>query len=163
MVPRTTLVPPIIHLRRVRAEDDAFVFALFRTSREAEFALLPQPQRETLLRFQYQAQSHDYAARFPHSEHFIVESCGQAAGRLLLNREADEHRVVDIAIVPELQRQGIASVVLKSLIAEAEAAGAALRLSVWYSNPALDLYRRLGFCETARSATHLEFEGHSGR
>jgi len=115
------------------------------------------------LRFQYQAQSSDYAARFPHSEHFIVESCGQAAGRLLLNRDANELRVVDIAIVPEMQRQGIASAVLKSLIAEAEAAGMALRLSVWHSNPALGLYQSLGFCETARSATHLELEWRSER
>jgi len=124
---------------------------------------LPQPQRESLLRFQYQAQSRDYAARFPHSEHFIVESCGQAAGSLLLNREANDLRVVDIAVVPELQRRGIASAVLKSLIAEAEAAGIPLRLSVWHSNPALGLYQRLGFCETARSATHLELEWRSER
>jgi len=152
----------VIHLRQVRAEDEAFLFALFRTSREAEVAPVPQPQRETLLRFQYQAQSRDYAARFPHSEHFIVEFCGQVAGRLLLNREATELRVVDIAVVPELQRQGIASTVLKSLISEAEAAHIPLRLSAWHSNPALALYRRLGFCVRAGSATHLELEWRSG-
>ena len=151
----------VIHLRPERAEDEAFLFALFCASREAEFAALPQPQRETLLRFQYQAQSRDYAARFPHSEHFIVEFGGQAAGRLLLNREANELRVVDIAVVPEMQRQGIASAVLKSLISEAEATGVALRLSVWHNNPALALYRRLGFCVRAESATHLELEWRS--
>jgi ribosomal protein S18 acetylase RimI-like enzyme len=159
----SALVPQRIHLRQVRAEDEAFLFALFRASREAEFAPLPQPQRETLLRFQYQARSRDYAARFPHPEHFIVEFCRQAAGRLLLNRQASELRIVDIAIIPELQRQGIASAVLKSLIAEAEAAGMPLRLSVWHSNPALGLYQRLGFCEAARSATHVELEWRSGR
>jgi len=148
----------VIHLRQVRAEDEAFLYALFRTSREAEFAPVPQPQRETLLRFQYQAQSRDYAARFPNSEHLIVEFCGQVAGRVLLNREATELRVVDIVVVPELQRQGIASAVLKWLISEAEAARIALRLSVWHSNPALALYWRLGFRLRAGSATHLELE-----
>ena len=152
----------MIHLRPVRAQDEAFLFALFCATREAEVAALPKPQRESLLRFQYQAQSRDYAARFPHSEHSIVEFCGQAAGRLLLNREAGELRVVDIAIAPEMRRRGIASAVLKSLIAEAEATGMTLRLSVWHSNPALALYQRLGFCETARSATYLELEWRSG-
>jgi len=148
----------VIHLRPERAEDDAFLFALFCASREAEFAALPLSQRKSLLRFQYQAQSRDYAARFPHSQHSIVEFGGQAAGRLLLNREADEIRVADIAIVPELQRRGIASDVLRSLISEAEDNGMALRLSVWRSNPALALYRQLGFCVRAESATHLELE-----
>jgi ribosomal protein S18 acetylase RimI-like enzyme len=153
----------LIHLRPERAEDEALLFVLFCASREAEFAALPQPQRESLLHFQYQAQSRDYAARFPRSEHFIVEFCGQAAGRLLLNRETNELRVVDIAVVPDMRGQGIASAVLKSLISEAQATGMALRLSVWHANPALALYRRLGFCETARSATHLELAWRSAR
>ena len=156
--PQKQPVPQVIYLRQVCTEDEAFLFALFCTSREAEFAPLTQPQRETLLRFQYQAQSLDYAARFPHSQHFIIDFRGQVAGRLLLNREAEELRVVDIAVVPELQRQGIASAVLKSVISEAEASRIALRLSVWHSSPALGLYRRLGFCVRASSATHLELE-----
>ena len=152
----------MIHLRPERPEDEAFLFALFCASREAEFAPLPQAQRETLLRLQYQAQSRDYAARFPRSQHFMVEFGGQAAGLLLLNREAGELRVVDIAVAPEMQHRGIASAVLKSLISEAESAGLPLRLSVWHSNPALGLYQRLGFRETARRATHLELEWRSG-
>jgi len=152
----------VIDLRQVRAEDQAFLFALFRTSREAELIRLPQPQRETLLRLQYQAQCRDYAAHFPHAEDLIVELCGQAAGRLLLNREAGELRVVDIAVAPELQRRGIASAVLNSLISEAKAKGLALRLSVWHSNPALALYRQLGFRLRAGTATHLELEWRPG-
>ena len=152
----------MIHLRQVRAEDEGFLFALSRSSRETEFGSLPQSQRETLLSFQYQAQSRDYAVRFPHSENFIIELCGQAAGRLLLNRNADEIRMVDIAVLPELRRKRIATAVLKSLLAEAEAAGIPVRLSVWHSNPALVLYRRLGFRETARSATYLDLEWRSG-
>jgi len=160
--PKKMLGNQEIDLRQVCAADDAFLFALFRSSRETEFASLPQGQREILLSLQYRAQSRDYAGRFPHSESFIVEFCGQAAGRLLLNREAHEVRVVDIAVLPEVRRKGIATTVLKSLLAEAEAAGVAVRLSVWHSNPALGLYLRLGFCETARTATYLELEWRSG-
>jgi ribosomal protein S18 acetylase RimI-like enzyme len=153
-----TLVPQVIHLRPACDDDETFLFALFCATREAEFGLLPQPQRETLLNLQYQAQSRDYAARFPHSENSIVEFCRKAAGRLLVNREANEIRVVDIAVLPKLRGKGIGSAVLKLLIAEAEAAGKAVRLSVWHSNPALSLYLRLGFGVRSRSATYLELE-----
>lgn len=158
---REITVPQVIHLRPERADDEAFLFALFRGSREAEFAPLPKAQRETLLRLQHQAQYRDYAERFPRSEHFIVEFSGQAAGRLLLNREADELRVIDIAVTPEQRGQGIASAVLRSLISEARTTGIALRLSVRSGNPALALYRRLGFCVRAESATDLELEWRS--
>lgn len=149
------------HLRPERADDAEFLFVLFCSAREAEFALLPQAQRESLLRLQHKAQCCDYAQRFPRAEHFIIESEGQSAGRLLLNREAYELRVIDIAVVPELRGRGVASAVLKSLIAEAEGAGAVLRLSVWHDNPAVALYRRLGFCVRGESATHLELEWRS--
>jgi ribosomal protein S18 acetylase RimI-like enzyme len=151
----------MINLRPERADDADFLFALFRSSREAEFAPLTQAQRESLLRFQHQVQARDYAERFPHSEHFIVELDGQPAGRLLLNRDAGELRVVDIAVLPAMRGRGIASTVLKSLISEAEAAGIPLRLSVWHDNPALTLYRRLGFCVRAENVTHLELEWRS--
>ena len=159
---RKTSVFQVIQLRQVRAEDEAFLFALFRSSRETEFAPLPQPQRETLLRLQYEAQARGYAARFSHLDDSIIESCAQAAGRVLLNREAEELRLVDIAVIPELQRQGIASKVLKSLMAEAETTRVSLRLNVWHSNPALSLYLRLGFCEIAASDTYCELEWRPG-
>jgi len=148
----------VIHLRPERADDEPFLFSLFCAVRDAEFALLPQSQREPLLRMQYQAQGRAYAERFPRAEHFIVEFDGQPAARLLLNREDDELRVVDIAVVPELRGHGIASTVLRSLISEAEGAGIAVRLSVWHDNPALGLYRRLGFVVRSESATYLELE-----
>ena len=148
----------MIHLRPARAADEAFLFAVFCDFRAAELAPLPQAQREALLRLQYQAQARDYGQRFPRCELFVIEFSGEAVGRLLLNRGADELRVVDIAVVPQRRGQGIASAVLKSLISEAEAAGTTLRLSVWHDNPALALYRELGFCVRTESATHLELE-----
>ncbi len=148
----------MIHLRPARAADEAFLFAVFCDSRAAELAALPQAQREALLRLQYQAQARDYGERFPRCEHFVIEFSGEAVGRLLLNREADELRVVDIAVVSQRRGQGIASAVLKALICEAEDAGISLRLSAWHDAPALSLYHQLGFCVCAESATHLELE-----
>ena len=110
---------------------------------------------------QYQAQTRDYAERLPRAEHFIIEWEGEPAGRLLLNREADALRVVDIAVVPAMRGRGVASTVLKSLISEAEAADIPIRLSVWHDNPAIALYRRLGFRVREESATHVEMEWRS--
>jgi ribosomal protein S18 acetylase RimI-like enzyme len=46
-------------------------------------------------------------------------------------------------------------------MSEAEAASLPLSLSVWHDNPALALYRQLGFCVKAESATHFELEWRS--
>ena len=151
----------MIHLRPQRADDADFLFALFCSAREAEFAMLPPQQRERLLRLQHEAQCRDYAARFPLAERLIIEFDGQSAGRLLLNRAEDELRVIDIAVIPALRGRGIASTVLKSVMSQAEAARTPLTLSVWRENPATALYARLGFRVRAESATHLELEWRS--
>ena len=54
--------------------------------------------------------------------------------------------LLDLAVSPEARRQGIATVVMHGLIAQARSAGVPLTLSVWPANdPARRLYDRLGF------------------
>jgi GNAT superfamily N-acetyltransferase len=151
----------MIHLRPERPEDADFLFTLFCSAREAEFAVLPEAQRDSLLRLQHHAQCRDYTERFPHAERLIIEFDRQPAGRLLLNRAADELRVIDIAVLSGLRGRGIASTLLKSLISEAQQLRVPLRLSVWRDNPAVALYSRLGFKLRTESATHLELEWRS--
>ena len=70
---------------------------------------------------------------------------GNPAGRLYVDRREAEIRVVDIAILPEYQRQGIGTHYLTQLIEEAKNMGKKLNLHVERNNPAMKLYQRLGF------------------
>ena len=70
---------------------------------------------------------------------------GQPAGRLYVDRGANEIRIVDIALLPEYRNAGIGSGLLDDLLAEAPQAGKPVRIHVEKFNPAMSLYRRLGF------------------
>ncbi|WP_082567968.1 N-acetyltransferase [Pelomonas sp. Root1217] len=81
--------------------------------------------------------------RFESSELLLVGN--EAVGLLKLAREGQEWELIQVQLVPRLQRQGLGAGILREVIAEAEVAGAALSLSVLKANPARSLYEHLGF------------------
>ena len=70
---------------------------------------------------------------------------GRPLGRLVLDRRTDDIRVVDVALMPEEQGQGIGTAVLREVLAEADVAGVPVTLHVVATSPARRLYERLGF------------------
>jgi ribosomal protein S18 acetylase RimI-like enzyme len=66
-------------------------------------------------------------------------------GRLYVDRWADQIRLVDIALLPEHRGAGLGRAILEELLAEGERRGLPVTIHVEYNNPALRLYRRLGF------------------
>src|SRR4051794_22295292 len=75
----------------------------------------------------------------------IVEVDGRPVGLLKVLREPREWRIMQVQLLPDVQRAGIGARLLGALVAEAEAAGVVLTLSVLKANPARRLYERLGF------------------
>jgi ribosomal protein S18 acetylase RimI-like enzyme len=136
-----------VSLRPARDEDEAFLFRVFVSAREAELAPLglDEAQKTALLRMQYAAQHQHYRAAFPGAEYLVVLQAGLPVGRYYLYRGPDEFRVLDIALLPEHRRAGIGGALLGALIAEADRAGRPVRLHVEHNNPAIRLYERLGF------------------
>lgn len=151
-------------LRPATSEDDEFLFGLFRSAREAEFAALPGGDAvlEPLLRIQFRAQRLQYETAFPQAAHMIVLEQGRPAGRLLVDRSGTAFRLVDIALLPSLRNRGIGSVLIRDLMAQAAAADRPLALQVWKDNPAARLYRRLGFQVVAGGETYVQMEWRSG-
>jgi ribosomal protein S18 acetylase RimI-like enzyme len=66
-------------------------------------------------------------------------------GLLKVVREGRLWHLLQIQLLPELQRGGIGTALVRSVIAEAQQAGASLELDVLKVNPAKRLYERLGF------------------
>ncbi|HSP80665.1 MAG TPA: GNAT family N-acetyltransferase [Myxococcaceae bacterium] len=138
---------PHPHLRPVTEADDGFLFELYASTRAEELAAwgLDAAQQEAFLRMQWLARKRDYEARFPDAAHHVVEVDGYPAGRLLVARQAQEVRLVDIALLPRHRGTGVGTVLLRALQEEAAATGRPLRLQVARDNPAARLYARLGF------------------
>jgi len=78
----------------------------------------------------------------------------QSIGWLAIAEHGDHLELVDLHLLPEYQRQGIGSYVIKQLIARAQQQQIAVRLEVLKVNPARTLYERLGFTVIGETATH---------
>jgi ribosomal protein S18 acetylase RimI-like enzyme len=136
-----------VSYRSMRDDDLPFLAALYRSTRETELARTswPEAQKQAFIGMQFQAQHLHYQAHYPNALWLIVERNGEALGRLYLERWNGEHRIIDIALLPEARGGGIGSAILQDLIDEAGAAGKSLSIHVEKENPAMRLYRRLGF------------------
>ncbi len=71
---------------------------------------------------------------------------GRIVGYVVCSRYVDDWHVMNIAVDPNLRRQGIASTLLESLFAQADGPGEQYTLEVRPSNvSAIGLYERFGF------------------
>lgn len=143
----------VVSLRFATPEDDPFLEQLFRATRTDDVAGLDETNAAEVLGRQFHAQRRALTADFdPAGDHIITEH-GKPVGRLWVHCGETEWELVDIAVLPERQNCGIATVLVDDLVAQADAHGAALYLFVRVENiRAQRLYYRHGFeVDTAAS------------
>ncbi|HEY0107203.1 MAG TPA: GNAT family N-acetyltransferase [Rhizomicrobium sp.] len=147
-------------LRRETDEDVPFLARLYASTREAELAPIPwtPEQKAAFLAQQFQAQRHDYRTRIRDCRFEVLEHRGSPMGRLYLQDRPSRLHVVDIALMPEWRGKGIGTQMLEALQAEGSASGRGVGIFVEKLNPALRLYRRLGFIDVMDHDIHLEME-----
>lgn len=136
-----------VSYRDTTAADMPFLALLYRTTREAELARTPwsEGEKQAFVDMQFRAQHEHYQKHYPDALWLIVEQAGRPIGRLYLERWEAEHRIIDIALLPAIRGRGIGEAILRDLLDEATAEGKAVGIHVEKLNPAMSLYRRLGF------------------
>lgn len=156
-------LPSSIALRPATAEDNAFLFDLYCTTRADELAAWgwDAAQQAAFLRFQFMAQTQHYGAQLPHAEHSIICNASTPIGRIITIRGSDELRLVDLALLPSWRNTGIGSGLISDLIDQAAQRHVPLRLQVRTDNRARRLYERLGFRIVAHHDVYLHMEHHS--
>ena len=75
-------------------------------------------------------------------------------GIIEIFREPDGLYLSEFEMMPEFQRQGLGSIVLSELIAEARALKLPIDLQVFKVNPARRLYERFGFVVIGETPSH---------
>lgn len=115
-------------------------------------------QKDAFLRMQFSAQDRWYHDQMPDASYQVVLVDGQPAGRLYVDRRADEIRVVDIALLPEHRGNGLGTALMRALLAEADATAKRVTIHVERFNRARRLYERLGFAEVAEHGVYLLLE-----
>jgi ribosomal protein S18 acetylase RimI-like enzyme len=124
-----------------------FLFQLYASTRLAEKEMVdwPDAQWNQFLRMQFHLQHSQYMRSYQNPSFDIILENDVPGGRFYVDRRADECRLIDIALLPEFQRRGIAAALLKALLREADDNGIPVTLHVEKNNPVLDYYQRLGF------------------
>jgi ribosomal protein S18 acetylase RimI-like enzyme len=149
-----------VTLRNSTAEDAEFLARLYSDARRQEVSAWgwPPEQQELFLRMQFDAQSGSYRTAFPDAIDRIVCFEDTAVGRMLVGLEPGGMRLIDIALLEEHRNRGIGTTLIRQLLQECETQGRSLRLHVLQGNPAIHLYRRLGFVQSCADPMYVQME-----
>jgi ribosomal protein S18 acetylase RimI-like enzyme len=147
-------------LRPVSDGDREFLVDLYESVREAELRHVPweAATRRTFIEHQFAAQDTHYRQHYPGATLSVIELDGERAGRLYVHRGPSDIRIMDIALAPAFRGRGIATGLLRTLIAEAEESGRKLSIHVEMNNPAWRLYERLGFRPASEHGVYVLME-----
>lgn len=147
-------------LRNERDDDIPFLMGLYASTRETELAGIPwsTEQKAAFLVSQFQAQRHHYRTFFPGTSFDVIECDGTPVGRLYVDVRVTHIHVIDIALMPEARGRGTGTTLMTALQDYARELAMGLDLFVEKYNPALRLYRRLGFIDIAEHEIQIEME-----
>jgi ribosomal protein S18 acetylase RimI-like enzyme len=119
-----------------------------------------ESQQEQFVRWQYDLQRNEYQSRFPDAKYDVILVDGRPAGRIWVGSDDEQIRLLDIALLPEFQKRGVGTVLIRQLIDESIRAGKQLRHMVFALNDnAQRFYERLGFVviEDLGAYKHMEY------
>ena len=133
--------------RRMTDADLPFLAWVYASTRIEELAVTPwsDAQKAEFLDMQFRAQHAHYQQYYPDADWLVTMRGGEDIGRLYIERWPSQHCIIDIALLPAHRRKGLGKALLLDLMDEAAAAGKAVTIHVEKNNPAMRLYRRLGF------------------
>jgi len=133
--------------RPITDADQPFLARVYASTRKQELAAtsMTDMQKAAILLLQFRAQHAHYQKHYPQADRLVMMGGGHDIGRLYIERWPTQHGIIDIALLPEYRRHGAGEVLLRDLMDEAAAAGKAVSILVEKHNPAMRLYRRLGF------------------
>ncbi len=130
---------------------------LYASTRAEEMQHFPfdDAQKAAFLDQQFAAQFEHYGIHYPTCERNIIESGGEPIGRLWVDEWRDQIRLVDIALVAGERGRGIGSTLLRQVLDRGALAGKPVTIHVESFNPALRLYKILGFEQVDTNGVYL--------
>jgi ribosomal protein S18 acetylase RimI-like enzyme len=149
-------------LRRELPEDEAFLFAVYASTRQEELAMTnwDAETKSAFVQSQFKAMRAGYADMFPDGQFSIVLLDGQRIGRLVLHRTARELHVVDMALLSEFCSRGIGHQLMSDILAEAANTKRKVGLHVLKMNRAIRFYQRFGFVKVSDEGPYDRMEWH---
>ena len=140
----------MIRLRPIQDEDHSFLCKVYGSTREKELQQVEywsEEQKQMFINQQFAAQHEYYQKNYVGGDFYVIEFNKESIGRLYFhqNFQASGIRIIDIAILPKWQNQGIGSSLLQDILITAENKEKAVSIHVESFNPAKKMYEKLGF------------------
>lgn len=138
---------PGITFRPITDADLQILFQVYASTRLEELSVVQWTHQELtqFLNMQFKTQHQYYMEHYKGDSFELILLNDQPIGRLYVGRWKSQIRIIDIALLPEYQKQGIGGTIMKDLLAEGEKTSRKVSIHVEKNNPALKLYERLGF------------------
>lgn len=155
-----------LFFRSILESDMPILFQIYASTRRHEMDMVvdwSHDQKTKFLQQQFLAQHQYYQQQFADANFDLICVGEKGIGRLYIDRREKEIRIIDIALLPEYRNHGIGTRILKNLLTEAIELNKLVRIHVEKMNPALKLYKRLGFKIIEDKGVYLLMEFKSGR
>lgn len=104
-------------------------------------------QKKYFIEQQFFAQHEYYQKNYIGAKFYIIEKKGFTIGRLYIDFffEKKGIRIIDITLLPNWRKKNIGSAILEEIIKKAAQKNMVVTIHVESFNPAMNLYKRLGF------------------
>jgi ribosomal protein S18 acetylase RimI-like enzyme len=136
-----------LQFQSITDSDLPFLYEVYSSTRMEEMKSTgwSKEQINQFLTMQFNLQHSHYTKHYPNANFDIVMLKDQQIGRLYIDRGEHDILIIDIALLPQYQKQGIGYQLMKSILDEAKEKNLLVHLHVEKYNPALQFYFRLGF------------------
>ncbi len=161
-----------LSLRPAVPQDRAYLLTLFAEVRADEFrqAGWPAEQLALFLAHQFELQDRHYRAQYQDADFWIVLLSDQdgggalPVGRLYRSKHAEARmdRIIEITVTQAFRGRGIGSALVRAVLDDAAARHHDVGLAVEPNNPAMALYKSLGFLMTNAHPVYTEMRWSCG-
>ena len=139
-----------LNLRPIQVEDLVVLNEIYGSTREEELKQVQDwsnEQKQSFLAQQFMAQHTYYQKNYVGGEFYLIKKNKDDIGRLYIHENYQENgvRIIDIALLPKWQKQGIGKSILEDILQKAKEIDRPVTIHVESFNPAKHLYERLGF------------------
>lgn len=145
-----------ISLREIQESDLPVLCKIYGSTRTEELDQVTnwnQEQKQFFIEQQFFAQHEYYQKNYTGAKFYIIEKESTVIGRLYIDFSFEKKgfRIIDITLLPDWRKKNIGSSILNEIIKKATENKMKVSIHVESFNPAMNLYKRLGFIKISET------------
>jgi len=148
-----------VMLRSARKSDNDLLFQIFIASRiDLMLGITDWEQQDAFMRFQFNTQLDQYRKNYEGACFDVIVIEGNVIGNMYTVQTNAEIHLIDISLLSDQRNQGIGRALIQDLLDQSAQIQKHVTLHVQQGNPAIHLYRRMGFFVTGEQDIYTRME-----